>query len=153
MRRTITLAALVLVAILAVTRPAAADTTNTLAKTFALTLAGTLIGAYGLPYVTPVIAPVVGPAYVATASAVNGVLAPIMMSPPAVATGYAAMAGGINSALTTAGSYMVLQPRLVGAVAGMTAGLVGGIYVFSDPVEEVQVGPVETSNTVVQLQR
>jgi|GEM_PF-3004185 len=154
MRRPLTLTILVLSAALVFARPATADTTDTLAKTFALTLAGTMIGAYGLPYVTPVIAPVVGPAYAATAGAVNGALTPIFSTPAAVAAGYTALAGGIDSALMTAGSYTVLQPRLVGAVTGMTIGLVGGLYAFSEPEVEVnENGPLETTNTVVQLQQ
>lgn len=153
MRRSVSVFVVVLLAGLLVVRPAAANNTNVLAKTFALTLAGTLIGAYGLPYVTPVLAPVIGPAYSATAGALNGVFAPIMVAPPAVASGYAALSGGLNSALTTAGSYIVLEPRLVGAVTGMTIGLVGGIYIFSDPVVATDTGPAETSNTVVQLQQ
>lgn len=154
MRRSLSLTVLALSAVLVFARPAAADTTDTLAKTFALTLAGTMIGAYGLPYVTPIIAPVVGPAYAATAGTVNAVLSPVFSTPAAVASGYAATAGAIDSVFMTAGTYSVLQPRLVGAVTGMTIGLVGGMYIFSEPEVEVdESGPLETTNTVVQLQQ
>ncbi|MDF1792569.1 MAG: hypothetical protein P1U88_11700 [Thalassobaculaceae bacterium] len=155
MRRSLSLSILALATVLLIARPAAADTTNTLAKTFALTLAGTIIGAYGLPYVAPMVAPTLGSAYVATAGTINGALAPIFSTPAAVATGYAATAGAIDGALTTAGTYTVMQPRLVGAVTGMALGLIGGIYIFSEPtaVTETSSGPLETTNTVVMLQR
>jgi hypothetical protein len=99
-----------------------------------------------------VIAPVVGPAYTATAGAVNGVLTPVFSTPATVAGAYAATAGAIDAAFVTAGTYTVVQPRLVGAVAGMTLGLVGGLYVFSEPeVEEEVSESVQTTNSVVQL--
>ena len=154
MRRALSVSGLALAAALTVARPAAADTTTTLAKTFALTLAGTVIGAYGLPYVIPAVAPTVGSAYMATAGTVNGFLTPVFSTPAAVASGYAATAGAIDGALSTAGAFTVTQPRLVGAVTGMAIGLIGGLYWFSEPeVTETATGPQETTNTVVMLQQ
>lgn len=154
MRRALTVSTLALAGSLALARPVAADTTTTLAQTFALTLAGTIVGAYAWPYFAPSVAPVVGSAYAATAGTVHGFLTPVLSTPAAVASGYAATAGAIDGALTTAGTYAVAQPRLVGAVTGMAAGLIGGLYWFSEPAEtEVADGPEETTNTVVMLQQ
>ena len=149
-------AALVMLIAGTVAKPAKADTTETLAYTFALTLAGTVGGAYLFPYAVPVVAPSVAGTYAATAATVDGALASVFAPPyfpAAVASGYAASASALNSVITTAGSYVVLEPRMVGSITGMTAGLVGGLYVFSEPVEEKIEIAEDTTNTVVTLRR
>jgi len=114
-----------------VSAPAKADNTEMLAKTFALTLGGTIAGAYALPYIVPIVAPAVSAAYTAVVgTALDGV---------------AAVAAG----------YVVLEPRMIGAVTGMTAGLVSGLYFFSE--EEAEVDPEAvakvTSNKTIKLTR
>ncbi|MFP6709824.1 MAG: hypothetical protein VCE75_28130 [Alphaproteobacteria bacterium] len=101
-------------------------TTETMAYTFALTLAGTVGAAILFPYVVPVAA-------------------------PAVATTYAASVTTVDGVLSTAGSYIVLEPRMIGAVAGMTTGLITGLIFFAKGEEET--GPVmqKTSNTVITI--
>lgn len=114
-----------------VSAPAKADNTEMLAKTFALTLGGTIAGAYALPYIVPIVAPAASAAYTAVVgTALDGV---------------AAVAAG----------YVVLEPRMIGAVTGMTAGLVSGLYFFSE--EEAEVDPEAvakvTSNKTIKLTR
>ena len=113
-----------------VSAPAKADNTEMLAKTFALTLGGTIAGAYALPYVVPIAAPAVSAAYTAVVgTAMDGV---------------AAVVAG----------YVVLEPRMIGAITGMTAGLVSGLYFFSEE-EEVDLEAVTkvTSNSAIKLMR
>ena len=108
------------------------------------------------PYAVPVVASSVAGTYAATAATVDGALASVFAPPyfpAAVASGYAASASALNSVITTAGSYVVLEPRMVGSITGMTAGLVGGLYVFSEPVEEKIETAEDTTNTVVTLRR
>jgi hypothetical protein len=111
--------------------PAKADNTETLAKTFALTLGGTIVGAYALPYIVPLAAPAVSTAYTAVVgTALDGVSAVVA-------------------------EYVVLEPRMIGAITGMTAGLVGGLYFFSEEEEEVDAEAIAkaTSNTAIKLTR
>jgi hypothetical protein len=101
-------------------------TTETMAYTFAVTLAGTVGAAYLFPYVVPMVA-------------------------PAIASTYAATTAVFDSVLTAAGGYVVLEPRMIGAVTGMAVGLLGGLYIFTEESEEV--GPVaqKTTNSVIVL--
>lgn len=88
--------------------PAKAEvTTQTLAYTFVFALAGTAAGAVLVPYAAPAAAPAVAGAYTATASAVN-------------------------SAATGLGSLILLEPRMTGAILGMTAGLFAGLHFYSE---------------------
>ncbi|MCR9176018.1 MAG: hypothetical protein NXI19_08465 [Alphaproteobacteria bacterium] len=81
--------------------------TETLAYTFVLALAGTAAGAAVMPVVAP-------------------------MAAPAVAGAYATTAGAVNGALVGFGSLIMLEPRSMGAVLGMGAGLMSGLYFFGD---------------------
>jgi hypothetical protein len=117
------------VVVVGVPRQASADNTEMLAKTFALTLAGTVAGAYALPYIVPIVAPSVSAAYSAVAgTAMDGVSAAV-------------------------GAYIILEPRMIGAVTGMTAGLVSGLYIFSDEAVEEEIASNVTSNTIIKLKR
>jgi hypothetical protein len=82
-------------------------TTQTLAYTFVFALAGTAAGAVLVPYAAPAVAPVVAGAYMTTAAAVDG-------------------------AITGLGSLVLIEPRMTGAVFGMGAGLLSGLYFFSE---------------------
>ncbi len=82
-------------------------TTQTLAYTFVFALAGTAAGAILVPYAVPVAAPVVAGAYTATA-------------------------GVVNSAVTGLGGLFVVEPRMTGAILGMTTGLLTGLYLYSE---------------------
>ena len=127
MRKFMMVAALAVALSTAAPRLASAEiTTETMAYTFALTLAGTVGAAILFPYVVPVVA-------------------------PAVATTYAASATTVDGVLSTAGSYIVLEPRMIGAVAGMTTGLITGLIFFAKGEEET--GPIvqKTSNTVITI--
>jgi hypothetical protein len=132
--------AVALLAMVAVSapRPASADTTETLAYTFALTLGGTVAGAYALPYIVPAIAPTVQAAYSGTSMVLGTVL------PTA----------GLDSAMSSVGSFFVTDPRMIGAITGMTAGLFTGLYLFSEE-EATTDTPTEskTSNTAVKVRR
>lgn len=122
---------IVFAALLAGTNPRQAEavSTETLAKTFALTLAGTVGGAYVLPYLVPMVAPTVSAAYTAVVgTALDGIT-------------------------TTIGSYLILEPRMIGAVAGMTAGLIGGLTFFDDDVEKAEIAEKATTNSAIQLKR
>jgi len=130
MKKTLTMALVALPLVATAPEPAAADTTETLAYTFALTLAGTIAGAYAGPLVVPAVA-------------------------PGVATAYSYIAlPGLDAALVPLGASMAANPRLVGSVVGMTAGLVGGLYIFGEeaPDESVAAGRI-TTNTVVTIER
>jgi hypothetical protein len=88
--------------------PAKAEiTTQTLAYTFVFALAGTAAGAILVPYAAPAAAPVVAGAYSATATAVN-------------------------SAATGLGNLVLVEPRMTGAIFGMGAGLLSGLYLYSE---------------------
>lgn len=128
MKRILMTAIILATMLVSTPRQAAADMTETLAYTFAVTLAGTVVGAYALPYVVPVVA-------------------------PTVATAYTATTGAVNSVLTGTGSILVLEPRLFGAIAGMAAGLGGGLYYFSEAPQDPKVASKETSNTVVRVRQ
>jgi hypothetical protein len=122
---------IVFAALLAGTNPRQAEavSTETLAKTFALTLAGTVGGAYVLPYLVPMVAPTVSAAYTAVVgTALDGIT-------------------------TTIGSYLILEPRMIGAVAGMTAGLIGGLTFFDDDVAKAEIAEKATTNSAIQLKR
>jgi hypothetical protein len=112
-----------------VPKQASADNTEMLAKTFALTLTGTVAGAYALPYIVPMVAPTVAAAY---------------------ATVVGTALDGVSAAV---GAYIVLEPRMIGAVTGMTAGLLGGLYFFSEEVAEEDIVSKATSNTIIKLGR
>ena len=110
-------------------KQASADNTEMLAKTFALTLAGTVAGAYALPYIVPVVTPAASAAYTAVVgTAMDGVS-------------------------TVVGTYILLEPRMIGAVAGMTSGLLGGLYFFSEEAVEEEIIAKITSNTIIKLGR
>jgi hypothetical protein len=127
MRKFMMGAALAAALSMAAPRLASAEiTTETMAYTFALTLAGTVGAAILFPYVVPVVAPAVSTAYAATATSLDGVLA-------------------------TAGGYVVLEPRMIGAVTGMAAGLLSGLVIFAR--DEPEAGPAmrKTTNTVIKI--
>lgn len=129
MRRLVLAAVLAAAVSSGASAPASADNTEMLAKTFALTLAGTIGGAYALPYIVPMAAPAVSAAYTAVVgTAMDGVSAAI-------------------------GGYILLEPRMIGAVTGMTAGLVGGLYFFSEEEVEAEIVTKVTSNTAIKLAR
>ena len=110
-------------------KQASADNTEMLAKTFALTLAGTVAGAYALPYIVPVVTPAASAAYTAVVgTAMDGVS-------------------------TVVGTYIVLEPRMIGAVTGMTSGLLGGLYFFREEAVEEEIIAKITSNTIIKLRR
>ena len=110
-------------------KQASADNTEMLAKTFALTLAGTVAGAYALPYIVPVVTPAASAAYTAVVgTAMDGVS-------------------------TVVGTYILLEPRMIGAVTGMTSGLLGGLYFFSGEAVEEEIIAKITSNTIIKLGR
>ena len=50
-------------------------------------------------------------------------------------------------------SYLILEPRMIGAVAGMTAGLIGGLTFFDDDVEKAEIAEKATTNSAIQLKR
>lgn len=133
--------AVALLAMVAVSapRPASADTTETLAYTFALTLGGTVAGAYALPYIVPAVAPTIQAAYSGTSMVLGTVL-------PTAA---------LDSAMSSVGTFFVSEPRMIGAVSGMTAGLFTGLYYFSEDEAVVADTPLEaeTSNTAVKVRR
>ena len=129
MKRLILMTVLMAVMCNGAPKHAYADSTEMLAKTFALTLAGTVAGALALPYIVPVVTPTVSAAYTAVVgTSMNGVSAAV-------------------------GAYILLEPRMVGAVVGMTSGLLGGLYFFSDEVVEEEIIAKVTSNTIIKLGR
>jgi uncharacterized membrane protein len=109
MRKLMAVGAVAVVLATAPVAPAAADqiTTKTLAYTFVLALAGTAAGAMLVPYAAPMAAPYVAGAYATTATAVN-------------------------SAITGLGGLLLTEPRMTGAVLGMGAGLMSGLYYFQE---------------------
>ena len=129
MKRLILMTVLMAVMCNGAPKHAYADSTEMLAKTFALTLAGTVAGALALPYIIPVVTPTVSAAYTAVVgTSMNGVSAAV-------------------------GAYILLEPRMVGAVVGMTSSLLGGLYFFSDEVVKEEIIARVTSNTIIKLGR
>lgn len=108
MRRILLVCAVVLMPLLGTPNQAkAADPTLTLGLTFATTLVGTGAGAVLAPYIVPAIA-------------------------PTVAASYGVIAAGMGTVLTTVGGIIALEPRMTGAVIGMTGGLLAGIGLFHE---------------------
>lgn len=95
---------------------ARADTSTTLAYTFVATLVGTAVGAVVFPYAVPIVAPAVAGTYGTVASAVTGTAG--------------VLAAGVGGFSTAVGGWIVREPRLTGAVAGMATGLGLGLVVF-----------------------
>ncbi len=110
--------AVVLGAATAMPGAARADTSTTLAYTFVATLVGTAVGAVVFPYAVPLVGPAVAGTYGTIATAVTGTAGVI--------------ASGVGGAATAVGGWIVREPRLTGAVAGMAAGLGIGLTVFNE---------------------